>query len=90
MAAQGRLVVTAADGTVVALDTADGRRVWDRRKQSDGGRAKVALSGRVLCVTGKNLTAVDVVDLAEGNWITADANRVFLLDGTTLAALPVF
>ncbi|MFC9812173.1 PQQ-binding-like beta-propeller repeat protein [Streptomyces virginiae] len=62
LAAQGRLVVTAADGTVVALDTADGRRVWDRRKQSDDGRAKVALSGRVLCVTGKNLTAVDVVD----------------------------
>ncbi|MFE1831139.1 protein kinase [Streptomyces yangpuensis] len=193
LAAQGRLVVTAADGSVVALDTADGRKVWDRRKQSDDGRARAAVSGRSLCVTGRNLTVVDVVDgkelwtaenlkpkegitpfwgpptihgdhvyatylnlpmrhdlrtgrgtdwvfqglfecdppsplvvqgnglwsvavnrtegginvvdLSEGNrtswvfriiknptryWITADANRVFLLDGTTLAALPVF
>ncbi|MFI8452793.1 protein kinase domain-containing protein [Streptomyces erythrochromogenes] len=193
LAAQGRLVVTAADGTVVALDTADGRKVWDRRKQSDDGRAKAAVSGRTLCVTGKNLSVVDVVDgkelwtadnpkppdgtpvfwgpptihgehlyatvltlplrldlrtgrgtdwnyggllecdppsplVVQGNgmwsvtvnrtegginvvdlstehrtpwvfriiknparyWITADANRVFLMDGTTLAALPVF
>ncbi|WP_046777886.1 protein kinase domain-containing protein [Streptomyces yangpuensis] len=193
LVAQGRLVVTAADGSVVALDTADGRRVWDRRKQSDDGRATAAVSGRSLCVTGKNLTVLDVVDgkelwtaenpeppngtpffwgpptihgdhlyasaltvplrydlrtgrgtdwvfqglfecdppsplvvqgnglwsvtvnrtegginvvdLSEGNrtswvfriiknpdryWITADANRVFLLDGTTLTALPVF
>ncbi|MFD5881899.1 outer membrane protein assembly factor BamB family protein [Streptomyces yangpuensis] len=190
---QGRLVVTAADGSVVALDTAGGRTVWDRRKQSDDGRARAAVSGRSLCVTGKNLTVLDivdgkelwraenpeppngtpffwgpptihgdhlyasalnvplrydlrtgrgtdwvfqglfecdppsplvvqgnglwsvavnrtegginVVDLSEGNrtswvfrivknpdryWITADANRVFLLDGTTLTALPVF
>ncbi|MFE7097111.1 protein kinase domain-containing protein [Streptomyces erythrochromogenes] len=62
LAAQGRLVVTAADGTVVALGTADGRKVWDRRQQSDDGRAKVAVSGRTLCVTGKNLSVVDVVD----------------------------
>ncbi|MFE9464501.1 PQQ-binding-like beta-propeller repeat protein [Streptomyces virginiae] len=62
LAAQGRLVVTAADGTVVALDTTDGRAAWDRRKQSANGRAKVAVSGRTLCVTGKNLTVVDVVD----------------------------
>ncbi|WP_030763955.1 serine/threonine-protein kinase [Streptomyces sp. NRRL F-2664] len=62
LAAQGRLVVTAADGSVVALDTADGRTVWDLREQSAGGRAMVALSGRTLCVSGKNLSAVDVVD----------------------------
>ncbi|MFD7556203.1 serine/threonine-protein kinase [Streptomyces sp. NPDC059835] len=62
LAAEGRLVVTAADGAVIALDTADGRKVWERRGQSDEGRAKVALSGRSLCVTGKTLTAVDVVD----------------------------
>ncbi|MFD6227119.1 protein kinase [Streptomyces sp. NPDC060232] len=62
LAAQGRLVVTAADGSVVALDTADGRTVWDRRQQSADGRAMVAVSGRTLCVTGKNLSAVDVVD----------------------------
>ncbi|WP_030957733.1 protein kinase domain-containing protein [Streptomyces sp. NRRL S-378] len=193
LVAQGRLVVTAADGSVVALDTTDGRKAWDRREQSDDGRAKAAVSGRTLCVTGKNLTAVDVVDgkelwtaanpepkagitpfwgpptihgdhvyatylnlplrhdlrtgrgtdwnyagllecdppsplVVQGSgmwsvtvnrteggvnvvdlspenrtpwvfriiknptryWITADANRVFLLDGTTLAALPVF
>ncbi|MFJ9762282.1 PQQ-binding-like beta-propeller repeat protein [Streptomyces erythrochromogenes] len=193
LAAQGRLVVTAADGTVLALDTADGRTVWDRRGQSDNGRAKVAVSGRTLCVTGKDLLVVDVVDgkelwkaenpkppsgtpvfwgpptihgdhlyatvltfpfrfdlrtgrgtdwvfeqllechppsplvvqgsgmwsvavdktggginvvdLSDGHrpswvfhiiqnpdryWITGDANRVFLMDGTTLAALPVF
>ncbi|THA83097.1 serine/threonine-protein kinase [Streptomyces sp. A0592] len=193
LAAQGRLVVTAADGTVIALDTADGRKVWDRRKQSDDGRAQAAVSGRTLCVTGKNLSVVDVVDgkelwtaenpkppngtpvfwgpptihgdhvyasvltlplrldlrtgrgtdwnfggllecdppsplVVQGNgmwsvtvnrtegginvvdlssenrppwvfrviknpvryWITGDANRVFLMDGTTLAALPVF
>ncbi|MFB7169766.1 PQQ-binding-like beta-propeller repeat protein [Streptomyces sp. NPDC056254] len=62
LAAQGRLVVTAADGSVLALDTADGRTVWDRRGQSADGRALVAVSGRILCVTGKKLTAVDVVD----------------------------
>ncbi|MFJ2597275.1 protein kinase domain-containing protein [Streptomyces erythrochromogenes] len=193
LAAQGRLVVTATDGTVLALDTADGRKVWERREQSDDGRAAVAVSGRTLCVTGKNLSVVDVVDgkelwtaenprppggtpvfwgpptihgdhvyatvltlplrldlrtgrgtdwnfggllecdppsplVVQGNgmwsvtvnktegginvvdlssenrppwvfrviknpiryWITGDANRVFLMDGTTLAALPVF
>ncbi|WP_328926881.1 serine/threonine-protein kinase [Streptomyces sp. NBC_00190] len=62
LAAQGRLVITAADGSLVALDTTDGRKAWDRRKQSDDGRAKVALSGRSLCVTGKNLSALDIVD----------------------------
>ncbi|WP_031147698.1 protein kinase domain-containing protein [Streptomyces erythrochromogenes] len=193
LAAQGRLVVTATDGTVLALDTADGRKAWERREQSDDGRAAVAVSGRTLCVTGKNLSVVDVVDgkelwkaenpkpsngtpvfwgpptihgdhlyatvvtlpvrldlrtgrgtdwnfggllacdppsplVVQGNgmwsvtvnktegginvvdlssenrppwvfrviknpiryWITGDANRVFLMDGTTLAALPVF
>lgn len=62
LAAHGRLVVTAADGTVVALDTTDGRTTWDRRKSADGGRAKLALSGRSLCVAGKNLSALDIVD----------------------------
>ncbi|MFG2875037.1 protein kinase [Streptomyces sp. NPDC048337] len=193
LAAHGRLVITAADGAVVALDTTDGRKAWDRRKQSEDGRAKLALSARSLCVTGKNLSALDIVDgkdlwsaenpkppnggavswgpptihgdhvyatvqsfplrfdlrngkptdwsyagllecdppsplVVQGNglwsvtvnktqgginvidlspesrppwvfrviknpdryWITADANRVFLLDGTSLSALPVF
>ncbi|MGW7454354.1 protein kinase domain-containing protein [Streptomyces sp. NPDC054787] len=62
LAAEGRLVIAAADGTVAALDTADGRTVWDHRKLSDGERAKLALSGRILCVTGKNLAAFDLLD----------------------------
>lgn len=62
LVAHGRLVVTAADGTVVALATADGRKAWNLGRQSDGGRARVAVSGRTLVVTGKNLSAFDVVD----------------------------
>ncbi|MFB6613763.1 PQQ-binding-like beta-propeller repeat protein [Streptomyces sp. NPDC056367] len=80
LAGEGRLVVTASDGAVVALDTADGRTVWERREQSDDGRAKAALSGRSLCVTGKSLTAVDVVDGKElwstGNTKAPDGGAV--------------
>ncbi|MFD9032387.1 PQQ-binding-like beta-propeller repeat protein [Streptomyces sp. NPDC059567] len=192
-AAHGRLVIAASDGDVIALDTADGGAAWDRRKQSADGRAQLALSDRTLIVTGKHLSALDIVggkelwtarnpelpnaaavswgpptihgnhvyasvlqfplrydlrtgggtdwafgtllecdppsplvvqgsglwsvtvnekegginviDLAPGTrpswvfrmiknpdryWITGDANRVFVLDGTTLGALPVF
>ncbi|MET9554255.1 serine/threonine-protein kinase [Streptomyces sp. NPDC006645] len=61
LAADGVLVVATADGGVVALDASDGRTVWERRDQSvEGGRAKLALSGRTLCVTGKRLSAVDL------------------------------
>ncbi|NXY98943.1 protein kinase [Streptomyces sp. BR123] len=62
LAAHGRLVLTAADGSVVALDTTDGRKAWDRGKQFDDGRAKLALSGRSLCLTGKNLSVLDIID----------------------------
>ncbi|MFC8586394.1 hypothetical protein ACFUGD_17895 [Streptomyces sp. NPDC057217] len=31
-----------------------------------------------------------IVKNPDAYWITADADRVFLLDGTTLTALPVF
>ncbi|MEV6329652.1 protein kinase [Streptomyces sp. NPDC051909] len=60
-AARGRLVLNAADGTVLALDTADGRKAWTAGRRAEGGRAHVALSGRTLCVSGKELAAVDVV-----------------------------
>ncbi|MFG2990993.1 protein kinase [Streptomyces sp. NPDC048257] len=73
LAAQGRLVVTTADGHVVAVDAADGRTVWEQRDRSEGGRAKVALSGRTLVVTGKRLSALDVV---AGNELWAAQNLV--------------
>ncbi|XIE81850.1 serine/threonine-protein kinase [Streptomyces sp. SBR177] len=193
LAAQGRLVISAPDGTVLALDTADGHKAWSAGRRTTDGRAKLAVSGRTLCISAKDLAAVDVVtgkqlwqaepvraqnpdifswgpptihgphvyasaftvpvqrdlrtgkmtawvyngliecsppsplviqgsgfwsitanaklgginviDLSPENrppwvfpiikntdlyWLTADANRVFLLDGTTLTALPVF
>ncbi|MFI1282496.1 protein kinase [Streptomyces sp. NPDC020858] len=62
VAAHGRLVIAAADGAVVALDTTDGRTAWDRREQSADGRAKLAVSERSLCITGKNLSVLDIVD----------------------------
>ncbi|MFD9287237.1 PQQ-binding-like beta-propeller repeat protein [Streptomyces sp. NPDC060030] len=61
LAAQRRLVITAADGSVVALDTADGRKVWHHRQLTDSGRAQVDRSGGTLCVTGKQLFAFDLV-----------------------------
>ncbi|MDT9693427.1 PQQ-binding-like beta-propeller repeat protein [Streptomyces sp. P9(2023)] len=61
LTAHGRLVIAAADGDVVALATNDGRKVWGLRDQAEGGRASLACSGRSLCVTGRNLSAFDVV-----------------------------
>ncbi|MFE3905164.1 PQQ-binding-like beta-propeller repeat protein [Streptomyces sp. NPDC059153] len=61
IAAHGRLVITTADGDIVAIDTGDGRKVWERREQAEGGRAKLALSGRSLCVTGKRLSTLDII-----------------------------
>ncbi|MFD5324754.1 protein kinase [Streptomyces sp. NPDC127092] len=61
LAAHGRLVLNASDGTVLALDTADGRKAWTAGRRAEGGRALLALSGRTLCITGKELAAVDVV-----------------------------
>ncbi|MFF9014405.1 protein kinase [Streptomyces sp. NPDC014870] len=62
VAGQGRLVIGTEEGDVIALATADGRKVWDRHDQAEGTRAKLALSGGSLCMTGRNLTVVDVVD----------------------------
>ncbi|MFF3457919.1 protein kinase [Streptomyces sp. NPDC002730] len=59
--AHGRLVITTADGDIVTVDTSSGRKVWDRRKQSDH-RVGVAISGRSLFVTGKRLYALDITD----------------------------
>jgi hypothetical protein len=69
------LIVTARDGAVVALDTADGRTMWGLRRVADGGRAKVALSGRTLVVAGKELSAVDVGS-GKDLWQAADPLRV--------------
>lgn len=60
LAAHGVLVIATADGGVVAADASNGRTVWELRGQSAQGRAKLALSGRTLCVTGKRLSAVDL------------------------------
>lgn len=60
LAAHGVLVIATADGGVVAVDASNGRTVWELRGQSAQGRAKLALSGRTLCVTGKRLSAVDL------------------------------
>ncbi len=70
LAARRRLVVTAADGSVAALDTADGRQVWQHRGLTDSGRAHADQSGGTLCVTGRQLSAFD---LAGGRelWSTA-------------------
>ncbi|MFJ5938302.1 protein kinase [Streptomyces sp. NPDC093071] len=62
LAAQGRLVLTTPDGAVLALDAKTGRTVWELRGQAEGTRARVAVSGRLLCVTGTYLSVVDVVD----------------------------
>ncbi|BFO14049.1 hypothetical protein SHKM778_04370 [Streptomyces sp. KM77-8] len=60
LAARRRLVITAADGSVVALDTADGREVWQHRRLTGSGRAQADHSGGTLCVTGKQLYAFDL------------------------------
>ncbi|WP_405614253.1 serine/threonine-protein kinase [Streptomyces sp. NBC_01511] len=62
LADHGRLVIATADGGVVALGTDDGRTVWEQPGQGAHGRAKLALSGRSLCVTGKNLSTLGVLD----------------------------
>ncbi|MFD9819910.1 outer membrane protein assembly factor BamB family protein, partial [Streptomyces violascens] len=61
LAAHGRLVIATAGGDVTALNTADGHKAWGRVGQSSGGRAKLALSGPTLIVTGKQLFALDIV-----------------------------
>ncbi|MFC7967917.1 serine/threonine-protein kinase [Streptomyces cinereoruber] len=61
LAAHGRLVLTVPDGSVLTLDAKTGRTVWRLRDQAEGVRPKVALSDRLLCVSGKYLSAVDVV-----------------------------
>ncbi|MEU4882195.1 serine/threonine-protein kinase [Streptomyces althioticus] len=74
LAARRRLVVTAADGSVVALDTADGRQVWEHRSLTDSGRADVDRSGGTLCVAGRQLAAYDLADGKE-LWSTATPDQ---------------
>lgn len=61
LAAQRRLVITAVHSSVVALDTADGRQVWQHRQLTVSGRAQADQSDGTLCVTGKQLSAFDLV-----------------------------
>ncbi|NUV69909.1 PQQ-binding-like beta-propeller repeat protein [Streptomyces sp. CAI-121] len=69
LAAQRRLVITAADGSVLALDTADGRQVWQHRQLTDSGRARADQSDGTLCVTGKQLSAFDLLS-GKKHWST--------------------
>jgi outer membrane protein assembly factor BamB len=57
--AQGTLVITTEDGSVLAVDTSDGRAVWKLHDQADG-RATVTVSGRTLFVSGRYFTARDI------------------------------
>ncbi|MFD8545148.1 serine/threonine-protein kinase [Streptomyces sp. NPDC059649] len=59
--ARGRLVMSTTDGNVLAVDTADGRRVWDLRGQSDSS-IRPALSGGTVYFGGKNMTARRITD----------------------------
>ncbi|MFP3988802.1 PQQ-binding-like beta-propeller repeat protein [Streptomyces sp. E11-3] len=69
LAAHGRLIIAAADGAVIALDTSDGRRAWTHRRVTATGRAHLAQSGRSLCVSGKQLTAHDLIN-GKKRWST--------------------
>ncbi|WP_367045298.1 protein kinase [Streptomyces sp. Je 1-332] len=57
----GRLVVTTADGHVIAVDTRDGHQVWDLPKQSTG-LIRPAVHDRTIYVNGDNLTARRITD----------------------------
>ncbi|MET7622761.1 serine/threonine-protein kinase [Streptomyces sp. NPDC005408] len=58
-AAAGRLVLCTAEGDVVALDTADGRKVWDRPGQSDEPLRPAHQDG-IVYLGGKALTALHI------------------------------
>ncbi|MEV0370521.1 PQQ-binding-like beta-propeller repeat protein [Streptomyces sp. NPDC050636] len=59
--AHGRLVLATEDGSVVAVDTADGHQVWDLRKQWDA-QVRPAVHGTTVYVNGKTLTARRISD----------------------------
>ncbi|MFD5392884.1 protein kinase [Streptomyces sp. NPDC127097] len=61
IAAHGRLVMGALDGSVLAVDTANGRRVWDLRDLSDTF-VRPALYGDTVYLNGLSMTARRITD----------------------------
>ncbi|NUK17013.1 serine/threonine-protein kinase [Streptomyces lunaelactis] len=61
IAAAGRLVLCTDEGDVLAVDTSDGRKVWDRLKQSDEVMCPAHQDG-VVYLGGKTLTALNIGD----------------------------
>ncbi|MEU5235545.1 serine/threonine-protein kinase [Streptomyces lydicus] len=59
--ADGRLVLGTDDGNVLAVDTANGRRVWDLRGQSDGF-VRPAVHGGTVYLGGRSMTARRAAD----------------------------
>ncbi|MFE0193402.1 protein kinase [Streptomyces sp. NPDC058989] len=59
--AHGRLVLGTADGDVLAVDTANGRRKWDLRDQSDSF-VRPACHGSVVYLNGTTMTARRISD----------------------------
>ncbi|MFE7313869.1 PQQ-binding-like beta-propeller repeat protein [Streptomyces sp. NPDC057555] len=59
--AHGRLVVGTTDGDVLAVDTADGRRVWDLRHQSDDF-VRPTCYGSTVYLNGLSMTARRITD----------------------------
>ncbi|MGI5528379.1 PQQ-binding-like beta-propeller repeat protein [Streptomyces syringium] len=73
VAGRGRLVVATVDGDVVALDTSDGRKVWDLRSQSEG-LVRPAVADDTVYLNGRTLTARALADGKE-RW-TAEVKLV--------------
>ncbi|MGW8695993.1 protein kinase domain-containing protein [Streptomyces eurythermus] len=71
------VAVNAKEGAVNVLNVADG---------PDGG----SLSRDPDSMLNKTTWSFRVIKNPDDYWLTADANRVFLVDGGTLTALPVF
>ncbi|MGW3012712.1 serine/threonine-protein kinase [Streptomyces sp. NPDC001219] len=61
IAAHGRLVVGTRDGNVLAVDTANGRHVWDLRDQSDNF-IRPAFHGDTVYLNGLSMTARRITD----------------------------
>ncbi|MGW0547756.1 protein kinase domain-containing protein [Streptomyces altiplanensis] len=61
IAAAGRLVLCTAEGDVLAVDTTDGSKVWDRPEQSDEVLRPAHQDG-VVYLGGRTLAALDIGD----------------------------
>ncbi|MFE6690411.1 PQQ-binding-like beta-propeller repeat protein [Streptomyces sp. NPDC057743] len=59
--AHGRLVLGTNDGNVLAVDTADGRRTWDLRHQSDDF-VRPTCHGNTVYLNGLSMTARRITD----------------------------